>query len=162
VSSSNSRILQDLKASKIYQISSSNQDGTVKGFYNIIFTAIFTHTDIDVIMSDNNLSDNALKSYNRLNINSKLNIFVYTPDNKQLQPFNYNIITNKLSSVAVVTSDKHMLKEVWNMYTTKLITNISYLNEYYNRYTNKLDGNYGLYMMCFTCINGRNPIDEWC
>lgn len=46
-------------------------------------------------------------------------------------------------------------KDMMNM-LKKLITNISYLNEYYNRHTNKLDGNYGLYMMCFTCIDGRN------
>lgn len=155
-------ILKQLQYNNVQQISSSNQDGTVKGFYNIIFSSLLTHTDIDGIMSDNDLSTNALNSYDRLYNNSHLNLFTYVPQSQKVIEFNKNIMNDELSAVVLVSSDKKLLKEIWDRYINKITTNISYINEYYNKHTNKLDENNSLYLFCFTKSNGQIPIDEWC
>jgi hypothetical protein len=58
--------------------SSSNIES---GFYNIIFIAILTFTDIDEIISDSSLSTNAIKSYENLEKNNSLNLKILNDGN---------------------------------------------------------------------------------
>ncbi|MDD2505593.1 MAG: hypothetical protein PHF21_04945, partial [Bacilli bacterium] len=90
-----------------------------RGFYNIMFTCILS-LNINEILSDTNLSTNAVNAYNRLFVNDYLLIRIYDPiDNKYL-PFSKEILASHGSyRVSVMEKEKGSIKE--------------HLEEYYNR-----------------------------
>lgn len=94
---------------KVGMISSSSSN--IKGgFYNIMFTTILTHTDIDEIRSDVDLSDNAVKSYiNLSSTNKKLIIRSYK--NSKYDILSKDILEQPGVVASVVLKDKQDMKE---------------------------------------------------
>lgn len=115
-------------------INSSNSNGNIKGFYNIIFTTILGNTSIKEIISDNNMLVNALNSYDKLNsLNNNLNIKVI--QNKEYFEFSVDKIKEINARVSIKGNN---LNEIFTEHYRKIL-NIkhsvvpsSYVLEYLN------------------------------
>ena len=71
------------------------------GFYLIMFTEIFKHTDIKEILSDVSLSVNAGHSYAKLSKNKLFEIQIYTK-NKDYLPFSLrNLTKDEMNRVSI-------------------------------------------------------------
>jgi hypothetical protein len=71
------------------------------GFYNIMFTNMFKHTTMKEILSDISLSDNAIKSYQKLAKNPKYNIRVITKSGEYLDFNKKNLMGNDFNRVSI-------------------------------------------------------------
>jgi len=129
-----------------YQIKSSNSTGEVKGFYNIMFTTILAKTNIEKIISDDNLSTNALNSYIRLDRESKLTINMFDKHAKDIQDFDKNEIKSNPSSIVLISENKE-IKNVFKIYEEKINTNLVFKNDL-------LHENESLYIMLYTKYKG--------
>jgi len=115
----------------VFQIKSSNQTGEVKGFYNIMFSSLINKYKFNII-SDNNLSTNAIKSYTRLNKQSKLNVQCFDQITKQIKDFDETELT-KNPSLVVYISNSYELTEVFNDYLYRINNNKVFMNELRDR-----------------------------
>lgn len=116
----------------LYQVKSSNQIGTVKGFYNIIFSTILAKVKkISKIISDNNLSTNALNSYDRLNKTSKLDINMFSQLTKEESTFNKKELSRD-PSLVVIINETQEIKETLKEYLYRIENQKVFMNEYQN------------------------------
>lgn len=109
--------LKNIKG-RVYQIneSSSNLSG---GFYKIMFPLLLSQ-NIDEILSDNDLSDNALKSYSNLLNTSLISIQIYKPSTQSYIEFNKDNFLENIQNVISITK-KHKdydIKEHFNKYNS--------------------------------------------
>ncbi len=72
-----------------------------RGFYNIIFTSILASEICINILSDSNLSTNAIDSYSRLNVNGRLLVEVYNPVSKEYFEFSKELLLKNHNVVSV-------------------------------------------------------------
>ena len=104
--------------SKFYINSShSNLEG---GFYNIMFNTILGNTNIHEIISDNNLSLKAIKSYNKLNDKSFLNIKIYDTIKNEYYPFTVDKLLSETSYRVSISENKEEIKEHFKDYYNRI------------------------------------------
>lgn len=128
VSTNTPKLLKDKGYDVAVKISSSNQDGSVKGFYNIMFTNILREQNIDCIISDNNLSTNAINSYSKLK-GAKITPWVLTANN--IEEFSKEVLLDDNNNVVVVTPpDDKLLEFTYNSYVTKITESPIHIDEY--------------------------------
>jgi len=125
-----------------FQIKTSNSSGIVKGFYNIMFTSILVRTNIKCILSDGNLSSNAVKSYERLNKESKLNILLLDRLSKEIIPFDKKELIRNANTIVMVTGNAEIF-EIYKIYKEKIENDLAYQNDLINE-------NNSLYIMLYT------------
>ena len=105
------------KDKSVVEIIASNS-GIKSGFYNVMFTAIGSNTNISMILSDYHLSDNAVNSYEKLARSHILNIVV-KEDDDYITFSKENLLRNKYNRVAVIFDNK-FLKESQNKFSKSL------------------------------------------
>ena len=71
------------------------------GFYDTMFTNMFKHTSLEEILSDISLSDNAIKSYQKLAKNPKYLIRVITKSGEYLDFNKKNLMDNDFNRVSI-------------------------------------------------------------
>lgn len=129
------------------QVVSSNQDGSIKGFYNIMFTNILTHTDVDAIFSDSNLSTNAVNSYEKLS-GSNLMVLKYKDDAfYDIDELFISIEDPGVLYVVTPKKTKIELIERYNNYVTHIMDKAPFVHEYY-KYNSQV-----LFMMLYSSKN---------
>ena len=87
-----------------------------KGFYNIMFT--FLLTMYKEIRSDTSLSTNAIKAYERLDKNTKLNVQVY--DNGY-NPYSHKALTSSRTATVSIT-EVYAMNEIINDYYDRIMS----------------------------------------
>lgn len=104
----------------LFVITSSNADSTVKGFYNIIFTVILGNTNITEINSDVAISSNAIRSYERLSVNS--NLILKVKHRRETNKDNYLEFSKEelLKPNMVVSVSSYNLKEHFKDYYNRI------------------------------------------
>lgn len=84
------------------QIYTTDSNGRIKGFYKIMFTQILKNTKHKLIYSDGKLSDDAIRSYTRLNTDPAFNIKIKNMETNEIIDFDPKLLGHN-------ARDKHYL-----------------------------------------------------
>lgn len=124
---------QPYHSNSVVKISASNSQLS-GGFYNIIFSAILTFTVIEEILSDTDLSDNAMKAYENLNKQPSINVRVF--DGSEYSEFSESNF--KLSSHNRVSIKSRNLKESFRN-LEELIIESTFLKNLFENSSDEID-----------------------
>ncbi len=92
---------------------------TITGFYKIMFTTIFAHTEITEILSDQSLSPGAIKSYYKLSKDNLLEIKIRK--GMELVDFSEEeLLSHPLYRVSITEKFENSLQSVFENYYSKL------------------------------------------
>ena len=92
-----------------------------RGFYNIMFTSIFATGLVKEILSDINLSTQAIKSYDKLYINGYLDIQVYNTKNNTYYPFSIDTFkSNTYNVISIREKQYNSIKEHFEEYYKRI------------------------------------------
>lgn len=129
----------EVKNGKGYiNLSESNLE---RGFYLIMFTALFAFTELDEIFSDNTLSLNAVKSYENMNKSefSKLRINLFNTRTREYAEFDRELI-NKNNIIISITEKKiNSLSENYDEYFKRIYNSESHFNKMFIERNKLLD-----------------------
>lgn len=106
-----------------------------RGFYNIMFSCLFA-IGFKEILSDTDLSEQAISSYEKLNINGRLQITIYDSENDVYLPFSKKVLlSNEKYRISVKEKNKGSIKEHFNEYYNRIsLTEIYNGQEYPSNY----------------------------
>jgi hypothetical protein len=101
-------------------IISNSHSSLERGFYNIMFTSLLGSGLVTQIISDEELTTNAINSYEKLNRNGSLVIQVYTPDKKYLEFTRENLKQNVLNRISVTERELGEASRVFEDYYSRI------------------------------------------
>lgn len=121
---------------------SSSHSSLDRGFYNIIFTSLLATGLVSQILSDKDLSTNAISSYEKLSRNSRLVVRVFNPRTSEYLEFNKdNITANSYNRISITEKEPGNIVEHFNEYYSRVQT---IYREEFNNYNSSMDN----YLFC--------------
>jgi hypothetical protein len=140
--------LEGIISDRVLNITSSNSKLSY-GFYNIIFSSLLSTELITEILSDFDLSTNALNSYERLLINGRLLIQIYNPYTQSYIKFSKESFLEDINNIVSIKEKKvGSMKEHFAEYYKRIHStdygNPSVLNVEFNSYNPLVDS----YLFC--------------